>query len=188
MAKPTPKLPGFGQLLRTQRQWAALTLDELGRSCGVDPADISRWESSTRKPPERPIVVRISKAFGFNPDTAETRLFLAAAERERYEDFDEEYLLDVRRYQHPKAPSERTGNRVGPKVALGSTEWLNRHQGRHHNPIFTAVDDAEMVEQLMRVIRKSGWQRVSVLQQDGTMQDIVRKEKKSSPEGLQQKT
>jgi len=132
-------------------------------------------------------VVRISKAFGFNPDTVETRLLLAAAERERYEDIDEEYLLDVRRYRHGEAPSKKTGNRASLPVKLGSPEWLNRHVGRHLNPIFAAVDDAEMVEQLMKVIRKSGWQTVSVLQQDGTIQDIVRKEEKSSQKGLPRK-
>jgi hypothetical protein len=109
---------------------------------------------------------------------------LAAAERERYEDVEEEYLLDVRRYQGGKAPQKR-GARIGTPLALDSPELLEHRLGRHQNPIFTAEDDAEMMEQLMKVIRKSDWRRVSVLQADNTIQDIVRKEKKSSRKTFQ---
>jgi len=160
-----------------------LTLDEVGRSADLDPADISRWESSTRKPPERPIVVRISRPL----DSILTPLKLGfcsprpsvSAMRTSMKNTFSMFVVTGM-----VSTFEKTGNRASLPVKLGSPEWLNRHVGRHLNPIFAAVDDAEMVEQLMKVIRKSGWQTVSVLQQDGTIQDIVRKGGEILPEGL----
>ncbi len=149
---PKP-IPPFSELLRNRRNAAGLTLSELGEACSVDPADISRWEANKRKPPERPVVVRICRALGLELDEDEAVLLLAAAERDRYENDKDADLLDVAQY--------RRGVRAIPI---------------HNNPVLTAKDELELIEQLVKVVREAGWQKVTVRLPGKVVQEIVRED------------
>jgi len=148
-----PRIPGFGELLRNRRNALGVTLSELGQACEVDPSDLSRWEAKRRKPPERPVVVGICRALGLAPDEEEARQLLAAAERERYEGRKETDLLDVARYR--------------PKV---------RAIPLHKNPVLTATDELELIEQLIKVVRKEGWNKVTMRLPGRVIQEIVRED------------
>lgn len=71
----------FGAAVRTLRQQAGLSLNELARRAGVDPAYIHRIEATggTQRPPlpRRPVVQSIAAALGCNAREAEQLLALA---------------------------------------------------------------------------------------------------------------
>jgi transcriptional regulator with XRE-family HTH domain len=70
----------FGATVRALRLQAGLSLNELARRAGVDPAYIHRIEArgAQRPPlPRRPVVVAIAAAFGSDPRQADQLLALA---------------------------------------------------------------------------------------------------------------
>ena len=70
----------FGATVRALRLNAGLSLNELARRAGVDPAYVHRIEArgAQRPPlPRRPVVLAIAAAFGSNPRQADQLLALA---------------------------------------------------------------------------------------------------------------
>lgn len=70
----------FGATVRALRQQAGISLNELARRAGVDPAYIHRIEArgAQRPPlPRRPVVLAIAAAFGSSPRQADQLLALA---------------------------------------------------------------------------------------------------------------
>jgi transcriptional regulator with XRE-family HTH domain len=153
----------FGELLKRKRLENKATLEQME---GFDAAELSRWESGNRKPPERPVVVRLCRALGLDLESADGIRLLAAAERERYKDLDESYLLDFRRYRD----AGRRGPSIGRPRSLSETA---SRAGRHVNPIIVVENDLEFIESIIHQLKRGGT-RVMIEREDGLIQDIVR--------------
>ena len=70
----------FGAAVRARRLQAGISLNELARRAGVDPAYIHRIEArGVKRPPvpRRPVVLAIAAAFGSSPREADQLLALA---------------------------------------------------------------------------------------------------------------
>jgi hypothetical protein len=134
----------------------------------LDLGNYSRIEQSQRKPPERPIVVRICQALGPDLGGLEVLELLAAAERERYSGYSESELLDLDRYWRAVAGEERTSARI----AINSPADKLSRIGRVRNPVVPVSGDLEAIEQITGVLRKRGWQVIRILTRDGTWEEI----------------
>src|ERR1700687_6379895 len=70
----------FGATVRALRLHAGISLNELARRAGVDPAYVHRMEArgAQRPPlPRRPVVLALAAAFGSDPRQADQLLALA---------------------------------------------------------------------------------------------------------------
>lgn len=80
-----PASARFGALVRSFRQRAALSQNELARRVGVDPAYVNRIEAAPRSRPvlpRRPVVERLAFVLGLSDPEAD-RLFVAAGHAPR---------------------------------------------------------------------------------------------------------
>ena len=164
-----PKLRKFGFLLREHRQRRGIPLGEVAQRCELDLGNYSRIELGQRKPPERPIVVRICQALGSDLGGLDVLELLAAAECERYPGYDESELLDIDQYWRAIAGQER----IGPRILLNSPADKLRRVGRIRNPAAAVSGDLEAIEQIVGVFRKKGWQVIRILTRDGTWEEIL---------------
>jgi len=167
------KLRKFGFLLREHRQRREIPLGEVAQRCDLDLGNYSRIEQGQRKPPERPIVVRICQALGPDLGGLDILELLAAAERERYSGYSESELLDVDQYRRAVAGEERTGPRILPRRRIDSPVDKLRRIGKIRNPAFAVTDDLEAIEQIASVLRKKGWRAIRILTRDGTWEEIL---------------
>jgi transcriptional regulator with XRE-family HTH domain len=79
------KTENFGELLKSLRLKAELTLREFCRKAGEDPANLSRIERSLRPAPCDDVVERYAKALGITPDSERGREFFDFAAISRKE-------------------------------------------------------------------------------------------------------
>ncbi len=174
-----PKLRKFGPLLRQHRQRREIQLGKVAQACGLDLGNYSRIELGQRKPPERPVVVRICQALGPDLGGLDILELLATAERERYPGYDEWELLDVDQYWRAVAGQER----IGPRVLIDSPADRLRRVGRIRNPAAAVSGDLQAIEQIASVFRKKGWQVIRILTRDGTWEEILLSDRGKSARG-----
>jgi transcriptional regulator with XRE-family HTH domain len=67
----------FATLLRTYRDQAHMSCNELARAVAVDPSYISRLERGEREPPRRPIVERLAASLGLSVEDQDRLLVTA---------------------------------------------------------------------------------------------------------------
>lgn len=86
----------FGDLLKSLRRQAKLSLRDLARKAADDPANISRIERRLRPAPGEDVTERFAKALGLTPQSEEWVQFMdmaALSRRELPRDITEEELI-----------------------------------------------------------------------------------------------
>ncbi|MDI9401788.1 MAG: helix-turn-helix domain-containing protein [Limisphaerales bacterium] len=86
----------FGELLKSLRRRAGMSLRDLARKAADDPANISRIERRLRPAPGEDVTERFAKALGLTPQSEEWVQFMdmaALSRRELPRDITEEELI-----------------------------------------------------------------------------------------------